>query len=155
MSTKLSGLASLSFIRGTRLCPPAKTFESLIFFSRDVASDTVVGEWSSKARGIMPVLLERRKSRYVFSADFALHGFFATTLFLSVPPILLEETSTTSPTFRNLSGFRFPSSSLLLESRAVPAHVPDVITSPGLSTTSAERYSTHSPNPLIMSFVFP
>src|SRR5438309_5083083 len=74
MSTKLSGLASLSFIRGTRLCPPAKTFESLIFFSMDIAFDTVVGIWSSKARGIMPVLLGRRKSRYVFSADFRASG---------------------------------------------------------------------------------
>src|SRR6266550_1788188 len=83
------------------------------------------------------------------------YGFFATILFFSVPPILFDETSTTSPTFRNLSGIRFPSSSLWLESRAVPAHVPDAITSPGFRTTSAERYSTHSPNPLIMSLVFP
>jgi hypothetical protein len=48
-------------MRGTRLCPPAKTFESFIFLSTDIASETVVGEWSSKVRGIMPVLFSASK----------------------------------------------------------------------------------------------
>jgi hypothetical protein len=39
---------------GTRLCPPAKTFESPLRFSREIASETVVGECNSKGRGIMP-----------------------------------------------------------------------------------------------------
>jgi hypothetical protein len=41
---------------GTRLCPPAKIFESLLPFSKEIASDKVVGECNSKERGIMPSL---------------------------------------------------------------------------------------------------
>src|SRR6267143_5954429 len=107
------------------------------------------------ARDHARAFLSFEKVDMSFRVISGLQGFLPTILFLSVPPILFDETSTTSPTFRNLSGFRFPSLSLLLESRAVPAHVPDAITSPGFNTTSLERYSTHSPNPLIMSLVFP
>jgi hypothetical protein len=41
---------------GTRLCPPARTFESFLLFSREIASEMVEGECNSKGRGIIPKL---------------------------------------------------------------------------------------------------
>src|SRR5262245_49201401 len=70
MSTKFAGLTLLSFMRGTRLCPPARIFES--FNSRrDIASEIEVGECNSKRRGIITTLYAYQKTRYVFLRNIA------------------------------------------------------------------------------------
>src|SRR5216684_8008926 len=71
----LAGLASLSFMRGTRLCPPAKIFESFSFFSKNTASVTVVGEYSSKRRGIILVLTTCQKVDMSFRVTLNASGF--------------------------------------------------------------------------------